>query len=141
MSTTGKPRLLDLVREVPRFHHYSMHPERAYCAWIRRYVKYHHMTRREDLRDGERKIEAFLTHLAVEGNVSPSTQNQAMNALVFLYKQVLKKPVDQEINAVRAQRQEHVPVVLQRKEVAEDPTPGWSGTIMWMPAWSTKPYA
>jgi integron integrase len=76
------------------------------------------MTRREDLRDGERKVEAFLTHLAMEGNVSPSTQNQAMNALVFLYKQVLKKPMDQEINAVRAQRREHVPVVLQREEVA-----------------------
>lgn len=118
MSTTGKPRLLDHVRDVLRLHHYSIHTERAYCAWIRWYVKYHHMTRREDLRDGERKIEAFLTHLAVEGNVAPSTQNQAMHALVFLYKQVLKKPVDQEMNAVRARRKEHVPVVLQREEVA-----------------------
>jgi integron integrase len=118
VSTTGKPRLLDQVREVLRLHHYSIHTERAYCAWIRRYVKYHTMTRREDLRDGERKVEAFLTHLAMEGNVSPSTQNQAMNALVFLYKQVLKKPMDQEINAVRAQRSEHVPVVLQLEEVA-----------------------
>jgi integron integrase len=118
MSTTGKPRLLDHVREVLRLHHYSIHTERAYCAWIRRYVKYHNITGREGLRDSERKIEAFLTHLAVEGNVSPSTQNQAMNALVFLYKQVLKMPVDQEINAVRARRKEHVPVVLQREEVA-----------------------
>jgi hypothetical protein len=89
--------LLDHVREVLRLHHYSIHTERAYGAWIRRYVTYHHMTRREDRRDGERTIEAFLTHLAVEANVSPSTQNQAMNALVFLYKQGLKKPVDQEI--------------------------------------------
>lgn len=118
MSTTGKPRLLDHVREVLRLHHYSIHTERAYCAWIRRHVKYHHNTRREDLRDGERKIDAFLTHLAVEGNESPSTQNQSMNALAFLYKQVLKMPADQEINAVRARRQEHVPVVLQREEVA-----------------------
>jgi hypothetical protein len=76
------------------------------------------MTRREDLSGGERKIEAFLTHLAVEGNVAPSTQNQSMNALVFLYKQVLKQPLDQEIDAVRARRKEHVPVVLQREEVA-----------------------
>ena len=118
MSTTGKTRLLDHVREVLRLHHYSIHTERASCAWIRRYVKYHTMTRREDLRDGERKIEAFLTHLAMERNVSPSTQNQAMNALVFLYKRVLKMPVDQEIYAVRARRKEHVPVVLQREEVA-----------------------
>jgi site-specific recombinase XerD len=118
MSTTGKPRLLDHVREVLRLHHYSIHTERAYCAWIRRYVKYHTMTRREDLRDGERKIEAFLTHLAMGGNVSPSTQNQAMNALVFLYKQVLKMPLDQDLNAVRARRKEHLPVVLQRDEVA-----------------------
>jgi len=58
-------------------------------------MKYHHMTRRHDLRDGEGKIEASLTHLAVEGNVSPSTPNRAMNALVFLYKQALKKPLDQ----------------------------------------------
>ncbi len=118
MSTTGKPRLLDHVPEVLRLHHYSIHTERAYCAWIRRYVKYHHMTRREELSDGESKIEAFLTHLAVEGNVSPSTQNQAMNALVFLYKQVLKMPVDQEMNAMRARRTESVPVMLQREEVA-----------------------
>lgn len=106
------------MREVLGLHHYSIHTERPYCAWIRQYVKYHTMTRREDLRDGERKIEAFLTHLAVEGNVSPSTQNQAMNALVFLYKRVLKMPLDQEIHALRARRKEHVPVVLQRAEVA-----------------------
>jgi site-specific recombinase XerD len=118
LSTAAKPRLLDYVQEVLRLHHYSIQTERVYGAWIRRYVKYHNMTCREDLMDGERKIEAFLTHLAVEENVSPSTQNQAMNALVFLYKQVLKKPMDQEINAVRARWKEHVPVVLQRAEVA-----------------------
>jgi integron integrase len=118
MSTTGKPRLLDHVRKVLRLHHYSIHTERAYCAWMQRYVKDHTVIRREDLRDGERKIEAFLTHLAIEGNVSPSTQDQAMNALVFLYKRVLNMPLDQEINAVRARRKAHVPVVLQREEVA-----------------------
>jgi integrase len=118
VSTTEKPRLLDQMRQVLGLHHDSIHTERAYCAWIRGYVKYHTMTRREDLRDGERTIEAFLTHLAMAGNVLPSTQNQAMNALVFLHKQVLKKPMDQEINAVRAQRREHVAVVLQREEVA-----------------------
>jgi site-specific recombinase XerD len=118
VSTTGKPRLLDHVREVVHLRHYSTHTERASCAWIRRYVNYHTMTRREDLRKGERTIEAFLTHLAMEENVSPSTQNQAMNTLVSPYKQMLKMPLDQEINAVRARRKEHVPVVLQREEVA-----------------------
>jgi len=76
------------------------------------------MTNRQDLIDGEAKIEAFLTHLAVDKTVSPSTQNQAMNALVFLYKQVLKKPLDGKINAVRARKKVNVPVVMTREEVA-----------------------
>src|SRR6266478_2052875 len=77
------------------------------------------MKSRADLADGERKIEAFLTSLAVRGNVSPSTQNQAMNALVFLYKKVLKGPLDQKIDAVRAERRVNVPVVLTREEVSK----------------------
>jgi hypothetical protein len=120
MSTTGKPRLLDHVREVLRLHPDSIHTERAYCAQIRRYANYHTITHREDLKDGARKIEAFLTHLAMAGTVSPSNQNQAMNALVFLPKQVLTMPLDQAINAVRARRKEHGPVVRQREEVAHD---------------------
>lgn len=84
MSTTGKPRLLDHVREVLRLHPDSIHTERAYCAQIRRYANYHTITHREDRKDGARKIEAFLTHLAMAGTVSPSNQNQAMNALVFV---------------------------------------------------------
>jgi Phage integrase, N-terminal SAM-like domain len=83
---------------VLRLHHDSIHTERASGAWIRRCVQYHTMTRREDLRDGERTLEAFLTHLAMAGNVSPSTQNQAMNALMFLDKRGLKTPMDQEIH-------------------------------------------
>ena len=79
-------KILDEVRDVMRLHHYSIHTERTYCDWIRRYAVYHRMQSREDLINGEQKIEAFLTHLAVDGNVAPATQNQAMNALVFLYK-------------------------------------------------------
>ena len=86
--------------------------------WIKRYVEFHKMTRREDLADGERKIEAFLTDLAVRGKVAASTQNQAMNALVFLYKRVLAKPLDEVIDAVRAERKLNVPVVLTREEVS-----------------------
>ena len=73
---------------------------------------------REDLSGGEAKIEAFLTDLAVNAKVAPATQNQAMNALVFLYRRVLKVPLGQAIDAVRAERRRKVPVVLTRDETA-----------------------
>lgn len=113
------PKLLEQVRQVMRLRHYSLHTERAYLDWIKRYIRFHQMQRREDLAGGEAKIEAFLTDLAVQGKVAPATQNQAMNALVFLYKQVLEAPLDQVIEAVRAERKSHVPVVLTREEVAK----------------------
>ena len=112
-------KLLDEMRAVMRRRHYSIHTERSYCSWATRYVHFHKMKSRADLKDGERKIESFLTHLARDGNVSPSTQNQAMNALVFLYKQVLKHPLDQTINAERAPRRVKIPVVLTREETAQ----------------------
>ena len=74
------PRLLDQVRQVLRLHHYSIHTERSYVDWIKRYVQFHGMRGREDLAEGERKIEAFLTDLAVRGQVAASTQNQAFRA-------------------------------------------------------------
>ncbi len=82
-------KILVEVREVMRRRHYSIHTERAYLDWIKRFIFYHKMGSREDLKGGEAKIEQFLTFLAVETNISASTQNQAMNALVFLYKKVL----------------------------------------------------
>ena len=119
MSTPQKERkLMDEVRDVMRLHHYSIHTERTYCDWIKKFVRYHKMMTRQDLAGGESKIEAFLTYLAVEKNVSPSTQNQAMNALIFLYKQVLKDPLNESINAVRAARKVNVPIVMTREEVA-----------------------
>ncbi len=119
MSSSKEKRLLDQVREIMRLHHYSIHTERTYTDWIKRYVQYHRMNSREDLQDGERKIEQFLTHLAVECHVAPSTQNQAMNALVFFYKKVLKTPLGGEINAVRAKKKMNIPVVLTRDEVRQ----------------------
>ena len=112
------PKLLEQVRSVLRLKHYSIHTERSYVDWIRRYVHFHHMGSREDLADGERKMEAFLTDLAVRGKVAAATQNQAMNALVFLYKQVLQQPLNGTIDAVRAERKVNVPVVLTREEVS-----------------------
>ena len=73
------PKLLDQVRNVLRLHHYSIHTERSYIDWIKRYVHFHHLRCREDLADGEKKIEAFLTDLAVKGKVAVSMQNQAFH--------------------------------------------------------------
>lgn len=121
MPAPGKsqqPKLLDEVRQVLRVHHYSIHTERSYIDWTFQFVRFHHMHSREDLFPPEPKIEAFLTHLAVNKNVAPATQNQAMNALVFLYKRVLNQTLDGSINAIRADRKVNVPVVMTREEVA-----------------------
>ncbi len=81
MNPQGQnPRILDQVRQVMRLHHYSLHTERSYLDWIKRFIHFHQMRCREDLVEGERKIEAFLTDLAVNGKVSASTQNQAFSA-------------------------------------------------------------
>ena len=119
MSTQKERKLMDEVRDVMRLHHYSIHTERTYCDWIKRYVLFHKMKSREDLTDGEHKIELFLTDLAVNKNVSPATQNQALNALVFLYKKVLKDPLEKQINSIRASRKLNVPVVMTREETAK----------------------
>lgn len=97
MPESKKRKIIDELSDFMRLHHYSIHTERAYCDWIKRFIRFHKMVRREDLGGGEeKKIESFLTHLASEENVAPSTQNQAMNALVFLYKRFLKTPLGQE---------------------------------------------
>jgi integron integrase len=110
--------LIEDVRRVLRLHHYSIHTERAYVEWIVRFVRFHRMQSRADLVPAEAKIEAFLTDLAIQGNVAAATQNQAMNALVFLYKRVLNQALEDRINAVRADKKVNVPVVMTRDEVA-----------------------
>ena len=112
------PKLLDDVRKVLRLHHYSIHTERSYVEWIIRFARFHGMRSRADLFPAEPKIESFLTDLAVHGNVAAATQNQAMNALVFLYKRVLNHALEDRINAVRADKKINVPVVMTREEVA-----------------------
>ena len=86
-----KLRLLDQIREVMRLRHYSIRTETAYCDWVRRYIRFHGMRSREELTPGEGKIEEFLSDLAVRGRVAASTQNQAFNALLFLYTHVLRQ--------------------------------------------------
>jgi integron integrase len=104
------------MRGVLRLHHYAIRTERAYCDWVRRYVKFHGMKSRADLAGGKAKVEAFLTHLAVAGQVSASTQNQAFQALLFLYGRVLEQPLE-GVDALRAERKPRVPEVLTPEEV------------------------
>lgn len=117
MANPDDKKIMNQVREVMRVKHYSIHTERTYCDWIKRYIHFHKMKSRTDLENAEKKIEAFLTWLAVERCVAPSTQTQALNALIFLYKTVLKISLRDRIDAVRARKKENIPVVLTREEV------------------------
>ena len=87
-----RPRLLDQVREAIRTRHYSRRTEAAHVGWIRRFILYHQ--KRHPAEMGEVEVAAFLTHLAVEQRVSASTQNQALSALLFLYRVILKRDLD-----------------------------------------------
>jgi integrase len=117
-TTSQPPNLLEPVRQVLRLHHDSIHPERAYLEWIVRDVRFHRMRSRDALLPPEPHIAAFLTDLAVHGNVAAATQHQAMNAVVCLDKRVLTHTLQGRINAVRADRKSNVPVVMTRQEVA-----------------------
>ena len=109
------PRLLDRVREAIRVRHYSLRTEEAYVAWIRRFILFH--GKRHPLEMGEREINGFLSHLATQDRVSASTQNQALAALLFLYRNVLETAFPTLENLVRAKRPRHLPVVMTRAEV------------------------
>lgn len=111
-----RSRLMDQVREVLRYHHYSYRTEKTYCDWIVRYIKFHGA--RVHPRDmGKTEIEAYLSHLATHGKVSASTQRQALNAIIFLYKHVLDIPIDGEIAPIKARRYRRPPVVMTQREV------------------------
>jgi integron integrase len=109
------PRLLDRVRQALRLRHYSPRTEDAYVAWIRRFILFHRKTHPQLL--GEADVTAFLTHLAVTEQVSASTQNQALGAILFLYRHVLTRELEGLDGIVRARRPERLPVVLSRGEV------------------------
>jgi len=111
----AKPRLLDRVRTALRSRHYSRRTEEAYVAWIRRYILFH--GKRHPMEMGAPEITRFLSFLAVDGKVAASTQNQALSALLFLYREVLELDVPWLDGLVRAKRPERLPVVLTREEV------------------------
>jgi len=112
-----KQKLLDQVRDAIRLRHYSIRTEEAYTHWIKRYILFHHKTHPREL--GEAHVSAFLTHLAVDKHVAASTQNQALSALLFLYRDVLEMEIGWVSDVVRAKRPRRLPVVLSRVEVSE----------------------
>ena len=110
-------KLLDQVRRSIRLHHYSIRTERAYVGWIRRFILFHDKRHPKDL--GEQEIAAFLTWLAVDRHVAASTQDQALSALVFLYREVIGRSVRIEGDVVRAKKPRNLPVVLTPSEVGD----------------------
>ncbi len=110
-----QPRLLDRARDILRARHYSRRTEETYIAWIRRYILFH--GKRHPIEMGAAEITQFLTSLAVQGKVAASTQNQALSALLFLYREVLDQGVPWLDDLVRAKRPGRLPVVLTRDEV------------------------
>jgi len=111
------PKLLDLVHQEITLRHYSIHTEKAYTHWIKRYVHYHKLRHPKEM--GQKEISEFLSHLATEKDVSSSTQNQALNALLFLYGDVLKISLGAIANIERAKRPKTLPTVLTRNELVE----------------------
>jgi len=111
-------KLMDQVREALRYYHYAYRTESTYCQWIRRYIHFFGgRTHPRELNAGH--VEKFLSHLATEGKVAASTQRQALNAIVFLYRDVLDLPLDGKIAPVRSKRKPRPPTVLTQREVKD----------------------
>lgn len=112
---TPRPRLLDEVRAALRYKHYAIRTEQSYLHWIRRFIRFHGLRHPRDM--GAPEVEAFLTSLAVQREVTASTQNVALSALLFLYREVLKVELPWLDNIERAKPSHHLPVVLSQDEV------------------------
>ncbi|MCH8875733.1 MAG: integron integrase [Chloroflexi bacterium] len=107
--------LLDRVRQSIRLKNYSIRTEQAYVSWVRRFILFH--DKRHPRQMGSAEVERFLSHLAVDRNVAASTQNQALSALLFLYREVLKKELEYPIDSIRAKRPKRLPTVMTKQEV------------------------
>jgi integron integrase len=110
-----EPKLLERMSVELQSRHYSRRTEKAYLLWVRRYIVFHGLTHPADL--SEEDVNAFVTHLAVDEHVSASTQTQALSAVLFLYRHVLRRPVGELGTLVRARTPERLPVVMTRAEV------------------------
>src|ERR1051325_8491349 len=107
---TTKPRLLDEIRGVCRMRHFSLRTEQAYVQWIRRYILFHEKRHPREM--GETEIRSFISHLAVKGGISASTQTVALSALLFLYRDVLKQELRYVNDIERAGKPKRLPVVF-----------------------------
>ena len=114
VTIAEKPKLLDRLRHAVRLRHLALSTEKAYVYWCRRYILYHN--KRHPLDMGKEEVELFLTHLAVDQHVSPSTQNQAFSALLFLYREVLECEFGWLDDVVRAKRPKYIPAVFTHAE-------------------------
>jgi len=113
-----KKKLLDIVRDKIRLKHYSLSTEKNYLLWIRHYILYHDKKHPKDM--GKNEIESFLTFLATKKRISPTTQNQAFAAILFLYREVLGIDISEwDIQTLRAKERKHIPVVLTKEEVSK----------------------
>jgi len=110
----SKRKLLDQVRDVIRLKHYSIRTEETYVMWIRRFILFHNKRHPSEM--GEQEISEFLTHLAVKKKVASSTQNQALNAIVFLYREILKRDLGEIRDIQWAKRPARLPVVFTGEE-------------------------
>jgi integrase len=115
LTTPQSPRLLDLVRTAARYPHFALSTEKLYVHWVRAYVKFHGL--RHPCEMGEAEVVAYLSHLASERRVSPSTHRQALSALLFLYSEVLKVELPWMEEIGRPQATQRIPVVLTVDEV------------------------
>jgi site-specific recombinase XerD len=106
---------MEQLRSALRSRHYSQRTEKAYVMWARRFVRFHDL--RHPAQMAEPEINAFLTHLAVECHVSASTQNQALSALLFLYRHVLDREIGPLVDVIRARKPARLPVVMTRDEI------------------------
>jgi integron integrase len=110
------PKLLDQVREAIQVRHYSIRTEKSYVSWIRQYILFHDKKHPREM--GEREVSSFLSYLASKRNVAASTQNQALSAILFLYREVLKIELDWLEDVVRAKKPQRLPVVLSKHETS-----------------------
>jgi len=109
-------KLMDQVRQVLRYHHYSYRTEKTYCNWIIRFLKfYRYQIHPRNM--GKNEIESYLSHLATKVNVSTSTQRQAMHAILFLYNHVLDIPIDEMLEHIKSKQIRHIPVVMTRMKL------------------------
>lgn len=116
-TSKEKPKLLHQVRAVLRAKHLSVRTEQAYVQWIRRYILFHQKRHPQEM--GEQEIRAYISHLAVNAKISASTQTVALSALLFLYRDVLKKDLPYVHHIERAKQRKKLPVVFTRDELRE----------------------